>query len=136
MLAFVVTCYIIKKQSQLQYNACAFVSLVCLRTSGLRDCPNVVSNKALCFSFYRPFLSLITVSLRPADPQGHDIKLNTFKTSVALKFMIVLQNLTTTNRGNNGRVEYERKLTKTRCRDWANQVPPKRGLRPCQTTKK
>ena len=46
------------------------------------------------------------------DPQGHDIKLNTFKTSVALKFMIVLQNLTITNRGNNGRVEYDRKLTK------------------------
>ena len=29
------------------------------------------------------------------DPQGHDIKLNTFKTSVTLKFMIILQNLLT-----------------------------------------
>ena len=27
------------------------------------------------------------------DPHGHDIKLNTFKTSVALKFTIILQNL-------------------------------------------
>ena len=31
------------------------------------------------------------------DPQGHDIKLNAFNTSVALKFMTILQNLTTTN---------------------------------------
>ena len=30
-------------------------------------------------------------------PYGHDIKLNGFKTSVALKFMIILQNLVTTN---------------------------------------
>ena len=31
------------------------------------------------------------------DPQGHDIKLNTLRTSVALKFMTKLHNLTTTN---------------------------------------
>ena len=31
-------------------------------------------------------------------PHGHDIKLNSFKTSVALKFKIIFKNLTTTNR--------------------------------------
>ena len=45
------------------------------------------------------------------DPQGHDIKLNTFKTSVALKFMIILQNLTTTNHTKSGESKYDRKLT-------------------------
>ena len=45
-------------------------------------------------------------------PQGHDIKLNTFKTSVALKFMIILQNLTTTNQRKSGKSKYDRKLTK------------------------
>ena len=46
------------------------------------------------------------------DPQGHDIKLNIFKASVALKFMIILQNLTTTNQRNNGKTKYNRKSTK------------------------
>ena len=45
------------------------------------------------------------------DPQGHDIKFNTFKTSVALKFMIIVQNLTTTNHGKSGGSKYDRKLT-------------------------
>ena len=45
------------------------------------------------------------------DPQGHDINLNTFKTSVALKFMIILQNLTTTNHRKSGESKYDRKLT-------------------------
>ena len=31
------------------------------------------------------------------DPHGHDIKLNSFKTSVALTLTIVLQNLTTSS---------------------------------------
>ena len=63
--------------------------------------------KRTCFIYFK-LDSVYTVP----DPQGHDIKLNTFKTSVALKFMIVLQNLTTINRRNNGRVEYDRKSTK------------------------
>ena len=48
------------------------------------------------------------------DPQGHDIKLNTFKMSVALEFMIILQNLTTTNQRKSGEAGYisVRKLTK------------------------
>ena len=46
------------------------------------------------------------------DPQGHDIKLNTFKMSVALKFMIVLQKLTITNQRKSGEGIYVRKLTK------------------------
>ena len=37
------------------------------------------------------------------DPQGHDIKFNTFKTSLALKFMIILQNVTTTNHRKSGK---------------------------------
>ena len=45
------------------------------------------------------------------DPHGHDIKLNTFKTRVALKLMI-LQNLTTTNRRKSDESKYDRKLTK------------------------
>ena len=46
------------------------------------------------------------------DRQGHDIKLNTFKMSVALKFIIILQNLTRTNQRKNGEGIYARKLTK------------------------
>ena len=61
------------------------------------------------------FISLRERDLDPVytvpDPQGHDIKLNTFKTSVALKFMIVLQNLTTTNQRKRGERKYDHKLT-------------------------
>ena len=46
-----------------------------------------------------------------ADPQGHDIKLNTFKASVVLNFMIILQNLTTTNNRKSGGSKYDLKLT-------------------------
>ena len=61
------------------------------------------------------------------DPQGDDIKLNTFKTSVALKFMIILQNLTTTNHRKSGESKYDRSLTEidvvsTRIRYRANEV--------------
>ena len=45
------------------------------------------------------------------DPQGHDIKLNTFKTSVAFKIMIILLNLTTTSHRKSGESKYDRKLT-------------------------
>ena len=47
-----------------------------------------------------------------SDPQGHDIKLNTFKTSVDLKFITTLQNLTTTNQRERGESKYGRKMTK------------------------
>ena len=39
------------------------------------------------------------------------IKLNSFKTSLALIFMIILQNLITTNHGKIGESKYDRKLT-------------------------
>ena len=39
------------------------------------------------------------------------MKMNNFKTSVALKFMITLQSLTTTNHGKSGESKYDRKLT-------------------------
>ena len=42
------------------------------------------------------------------DSQGHVIKLNTFNASLAFKFMIILQNVITTN---------HRKSGKSRCRD-------------------
>ena len=45
------------------------------------------------------------------DPHGHDIKLNSFKTSVALRFMIVLQSLITTNHRGSVKSKYDRKLT-------------------------
>ena len=47
------------------------------------------------------------------DLYGHDInnKLNSFKTSVALKFMIILQNLMTTNHRKISKSKYQRKLT-------------------------
>ena len=59
----------------------------------------------------RDFLVLDPVYTVP-DPQGHDIKLNTFKTSVALKFIIILLNLTTTSHRKSGESKYDRKLTK------------------------
>ena len=37
------------------------------------------------------------------DPQGHRIKLNTFNTSLAPKFMIILQNVITTNHRKSGK---------------------------------
>ena len=46
------------------------------------------------------------------DPEGHDIILDTCKTSVAPKFMIILQNLTAANQRKSGESKYKRKLTK------------------------
>ena len=45
------------------------------------------------------------------DPHGHDIKLNSFKTSLALRLMIVLQNLITTNHRRSVKSKYDCKLT-------------------------
>ena len=44
------------------------------------------------------------------DPHGHDIKLDSLKTSAAVKEMIALQNWTTTNRRKSGKSKYDRKL--------------------------
>ena len=43
------------------------------------------------------------------DPHGHDIKLDSLKTSVAFKFMRISQNLIT-NRRESGKNYYDRKL--------------------------
>ena len=61
------------------------------------------------------------------DPQGHDIKLNSLKTSVALKFMIILQSLITTDHRKGGESKYDRKLTEldvatTRIRCRVNRI--------------
>ena len=45
------------------------------------------------------------------DTHGHGIKLNSFKTSVALKFVMTLQNLITSNHEKSGKSKYDRKLT-------------------------
>ena len=42
------------------------------------------------------------------DTQGHDTKLNTFKMSVALKFILILHNLTTENHRKSGESKYDR----------------------------
>ena len=43
-------------------------------------------------------------------PHGHDIELDSLKTSVVFKFMIILQNLITTNHRESGKNKYDRKL--------------------------
>ena len=45
--------------------------------------------------------------LHGPDPQGHDIKLTTFETRVAFKFIIILQNLTTPNQRKSGKSKYD-----------------------------
>ena len=44
------------------------------------------------------------------DPYGHDIKLDSVKTGEAFKFMIILQNLITTNHRQSGKKKYDCKL--------------------------
>ena len=44
------------------------------------------------------------------DPYGHDIKLDSLKTSVAFKFMMILQNLIATNHRQSGKNKYDCKL--------------------------
>ena len=45
------------------------------------------------------------------DPYRHDMKFDSFKTNVALKFMISLDNLETTNHRKSGKGKNDRKLT-------------------------
>ena len=44
------------------------------------------------------------------DPYGDDMKLNSFKTIVGLKLMIILQNLITTDHRKSGKSKHDRKL--------------------------
>ncbi len=62
------------------------------------------------------------------DPHGHDIKLNSFKTSVALKSIIILQNLITTNHGKSGKSKDDLKLTELDVVTMPIRLPCKRGL--------
>ena len=55
------------------------------------DCLSLSS--FICLSAYTHIDPVYTVP----DPHGHDIKLNTFTTSVALTLTIILQNLTTSS---------------------------------------
>ena len=57
------------------------------------------------------FNSLYLVYTVPDSPVGHDMKLNSFKRNVALKFMIRLDNLITTSHRKSGKIKYDRKLT-------------------------
>ena len=60
-----------------------------------------------CFQFFilRPRLHAVP------DPHSHDIELNGFTTSVALKSMIILKNLITTNHRTSGKSKDDLKLT-------------------------
>ena len=65
------------------------------------------SNSILALSC--PLDPVYTVIAR--NPHGHGIKLNSFNTSVALKFVMTLQNLTTTNHEKSSKSKYDRQLT-------------------------
>ena len=54
-------------------------------------------------------ISLYSVCSLPS-PHGHDIKLDSLKTSVVFKFVIILQNLITTNNRKSSKNKYDRKL--------------------------
>ena len=61
------------------------------------------------------------------DPYGHHIKLESLKTSMTLKFVIILQNLIKAYHRKSGKSKYDRKLTEldvntTRIRSRANGV--------------
>ena len=47
-----------------------------------------------------------------SDPQGHDTKVNTFRTSLALKFILIFHHLTTANHRKSGESKYDRELAK------------------------
>ena len=73
----------------------------------------------------------ITRFLRPRshgpDPYGHHINLKSLKTSMTLKFVIILQNLTKAYHRKSGKSKYDRKLTEldvetTRIRSRVNGV--------------
>ena len=67
------------------------------------------------------------------DPYGHHISLKSFKTSMALKFVIILQNLIKAYHRKSGKSKYDRKLTEldvetTRIRSRVNGVLTTQGL--------
>ena len=66
------------------------------------------------------------VHTRP-DPYGHHINLKSLKTSMTLKFVIILQNLIKAYHRKSGKSKYDRKLTEldvetTRIRSRVNGV--------------
>ena len=61
------------------------------------------------------------------EPYGHHINLNSFKTSMTLKFVIILQNLIKAYHRKSGKSKYDRKLTEldvetARIRSCVNRV--------------
>ena len=61
------------------------------------------------------------------DPYGHHINMTSFKTSMTLKFVIILQNLIKTYHGKSGKSKCDRKVTElnveiTRIRSRVNGV--------------
>ena len=67
---------------------------------------------------------LSSVHTLPVMPWSRTVKLNSFKASEALKFIIILQNLITTYHRKSGESKYDR----TRCSDHVNAAF-ERGLR-------
>ena len=71
-----------------------------------------------CSGFANPNLSLTTKFLAASDPvhtgpdpYGHHINVKSLKTSMTLKFVIILQNLIKACRRKSGKSKYDRKLT-------------------------
>ena len=61
------------------------------------------------------------------DPYGHHINLKRLKTSMTLKFVIILQNIIIAYHRKSGKSKYDRKMTKLyRCRDHTDPVPCER----------
>ena len=81
----------------------------------VRISKNFANFAGLYFSYFTTFghqtlqFSVDSVYTVP-DSHGHDIKLDSLKTSAALKKMIALQNWITTNRRKSGNSKYDRKL--------------------------
>ena len=72
------------------------------------------------------FINLDPVHTGP-DPYGHNINLKSLKTSMTLKFVIILQNLAKAYHRKGGKSKYDRKLTEldigtTRIRSRVNGV--------------
>ena len=70
----------------------------------------------------------VQTRLRPRShgtgPYGHHINFKSLKTSMPLKFVVILQNLIKAYHRKSGKSKYDR----TRCRDHTDPVPCERGL--------
>ena len=69
----------------------------------------------------------MTLKISECDPYGHHINLKSLRTSMTLKFVIILQNLIKAYHRKSGKSKYDRKLTEldvetTRIRSRVNGV--------------